>query len=90
MKVSTDACLLGAWAEGNIAAHILDIGTGTGVLSLMVAQRYPEASIDAVEMDEDAAAQAKENVKASHFSHRIQVYRESIQKRVKIDLFTDG
>ena len=53
MKVGTDGVLLGAWAEGG--KHILDIGTGTGLIALMLAQRYPDAEITGVELDEQAA-----------------------------------
>lgn len=59
MKVGTDGVLLGAWAEGG--ARILDIGTGTGVVALMMAQRFPGSRVDAVEADGCAALQAAEN-----------------------------
>lgn len=71
MKVGTDGCLLGAWASGG--AHILDVGTGTGLIALMMAQRFPEAQITAVDVDADAVAQARENVAASPFADRIEV-----------------
>lgn len=73
MKISTDAVLLGAIAEANSPQHILDIGTGTGVISLMLAQRFPPAFITAIEIDADAAEQADENFKESPFSARLQV-----------------
>lgn len=79
MKVCTDACVLGAWADLNEASHILDIGAGTGLLSLMAAQRNPEAEIHAVELDDDAFRQATENVQESIFAERIQVFHQSIQ-----------
>ncbi len=59
MKVGTDGVLLGAWAEGG--ARILDIGAGTGVISLMMAQRFPDSHVDGVEADACAARQAAEN-----------------------------
>lgn len=59
MKVGTDGVLLGAWADGG--ARILDIGAGTGVVSLMMAQRFPSSRVDGVEADEAAAQQAAEN-----------------------------
>lgn len=80
LKVSTEACILGAWAEETGAERILDIGTGTGILALMLAQRYPDATIDAVEIDGTAARQATQNVAASPFADRIRVIRQSIQE----------
>ena len=79
MKVCTDACLLGAWAGVTPGTRLLDIGTGTGLLALMAAQRNPTALIDAVELDEAAAGQAHENVAASPFAERITVYHTAIQ-----------
>jgi tRNA1Val (adenine37-N6)-methyltransferase len=81
MKVCTDACVLGAWADiANVpGARILDIGTGTGLLALMAAQRNPTASIDAVEIDTQAAGQASENVTASPFANRVQIIHSRIQ-----------
>ncbi|TDE16195.1 tRNA1(Val) (adenine(37)-N6)-methyltransferase [Dyadobacter psychrotolerans] len=79
MKVCTDACVLGAWADVAEAESILDIGAGTGLLSLMVAQRNPFAKIDAVELDPDAFIQAGENVENSSFSERIDVFNSAIQ-----------
>lgn len=74
MKVSTDACILGAWVE--IAADtqkILDIGTGTGLLTLMMAQRSEGAVIHGIELDEAAAQQAFENVQSSPWKDRIEI-----------------
>ncbi len=79
MKVCTDACAFGAWANISNAKSILDIGTGTGLLSLMAAQRNPEALIDAVEIDEVAARQATENIANSPFSTKIDVFQTAIQ-----------
>jgi tRNA1Val (adenine37-N6)-methyltransferase len=80
MKVCTDACVLGAWAEMSDSTQILDIGAGTGLLSLMAAQRYPSARIDAVELDEDAYHQAVDNVAASPFAKQISLFNTAIQE----------
>lgn len=77
MKVGTDGVLLGAWAEGG--QRVLDIGTGTGVVALMMAQRFPEATVTAVELDHAAAQQAQENVNASPFAERITVVEGDIR-----------
>ena len=72
-KVSTDACLLGAAAPLAGASRVLDLGTGTGLLALMAAQRAPAACIEAIEIDPIAAAQAAANVAASPWADRISV-----------------
>lgn len=72
-KVSTDACLLGAAADLTGATRVLDIGTGTGLLALMAAQRAPAATIEAIEIDLLAAAQAATNAAASPWANRIAV-----------------
>lgn len=76
MKTGTDAVLLGAWSEyenkGN-GCRILDIGTGTGILAIMAAQKMPSAMVDAVEIDHEAAAQAKGNVSGCPWKDNIQV-----------------
>ena len=79
MKVCTDACVLGAWVNIAEAERILDIGAGTGLLSLMAAQRNTHAEIDAVELDSDAFGQAAENIANSPFSERINVINSAIQ-----------
>lgn len=78
MKVGTDGVLLGAWAHGG--SHILDIGTGTGIIALMMAQRFPKALVDAIEIDSEAAHQAVENVARSPFADRIKVVETSLQQ----------
>ncbi|WP_026994222.1 tRNA1(Val) (adenine(37)-N6)-methyltransferase [Flectobacillus major] len=78
MKVSTDACILGAWVDVKASTRILDIGAGTGLLSLMMAQRS-DALIDAVEMDEPAFLQAQQNIGSSVFAERISIYHQPIQ-----------
>ena len=83
MKVTTDSCFFGAWASREIQSSaiqiekVLDIGTGTGLLSLMIAQEN-KASIDAVEIDADAAGQAEENISSSPWSEKIKVYNQDI------------
>lgn len=77
MKVGTDGVLLGAWAAG--ASRILDIGTGTGLIALMMAQRFPDAVVDAVEIDHDTAEQARENAFLSPFRGRVNVFETSLQ-----------
>lgn len=67
MKVGTDGTLLGAWAHGG--KSVLDIGTGTGLIALMMAQRFPEAQVTGIDIDPEAVAQARENVAASPFSN---------------------
>ncbi len=79
MKVSLDACLLGAICNVQHAHRILDIGTGTGLLSLMAAQRS-HAHIDAIELDVDAAKQAQENVETSRFLSHIKVHHKNIKQ----------
>jgi tRNA1Val (adenine37-N6)-methyltransferase len=74
MKVTMDACIFGAWVQvRDDMRHVLDVGTGTGLLSLMLAQRFPLLEIDAIEIDSASASQAAENVAASPFADRIRV-----------------
>ena len=78
-KVTTDACILGAYAYAVNPDSICDIGTGTGIIALMLAQRFADSRIDAVEIDESSANQAQENVQASPWSERITVINQRIQ-----------
>ncbi|WP_028912992.1 tRNA1(Val) (adenine(37)-N6)-methyltransferase [Prevotella sp. MA2016] len=81
MKVGTDGTLLGAWADAPIgASQILDIGTGTGLIALMMAQRFPEAQITGIDIDADATKQAQENIAASPFANRIMINKEDVTK----------
>ncbi|PRD49092.1 tRNA1(Val) (adenine(37)-N6)-methyltransferase [Sphingobacterium haloxyli] len=77
MKINTDGVLLGGSTCFPEAERILDIGTGTGVIALMLAQSHPRARVDAVEIDENAYGQAKINFQVSDFSDRLQVFRGS-------------
>lgn len=79
MKVGTDGVLLGAWANVDLCQHILDIGTGTGLIALMLAQRS-EADIDAIDIDADACEQAKENAEKSPFKERIKVFHSPLNQ----------
>lgn len=88
MKVSTDACIQGAWTPiPDGAKRVLDIGTGTGLLSLMLAQRSQDIDIDAVELDESAAGQAVENIKASEWANRINVINADIREYTTQDKY---
>lgn len=93
MKVGTDGVLLGAWAPVANAKQILDVGTGTGLIALQLAQRNQLATVTAIEIDPSAAVQAKENVQGSPWADRIKVvcsdFRE-FQSEVKFDLIVSN
>ena len=78
MKIGTDSILLGCFCEAGNANHVLDIGTGTGLLALMMAQKS-SANIDAVEIDDDAFEEARFNFEASVWKERIKVYHQPVQ-----------
>lgn len=79
MKVGTDGVLLGAWCNCKKADYILDIGTGTGLIALMTAQRNAQAKIHALEIEPNAIIQANENIANSCWSSRIQLFPCSLQ-----------
>jgi tRNA1Val (adenine37-N6)-methyltransferase len=80
LKVTTDACLLGSLARKSDPASILDIGTGTGVVALMLAQAYPAAKITALEIQTEIFHQALENIQASPFAKQINVINTDFLK----------
>ena len=94
MKVGTDGVLLGAWASTERCQRILDVGTGTGLIALMLAQRST-AILDAIDIDSDACLQAQENIAKSPFANRIQVYQTSLSEympdeNIKYDLIVSN
>lgn len=76
MKVGTDAVLLGAWVDTSFCRNILDIGTGTGIIALMLAQRS-QATVEAIDIEKEACVQATENAAASPYTERIKVVHAS-------------
>ena len=88
MKVGTDGVLLGAWTSVESAHRILDIGTGTGLVALMLAQRsLPDANIVALEIDEAAGGQARENIIRSPWKEREEVVQADFRKYRSSDKF---
>ena len=87
MKVTTDACLFGAWVAEEVRSqksgvgsqHSLDIGTGTGLLALMLAQKNPEMKIDAIEIDNDSAEQSKINIRSSPWKEQINIIQDDVK-----------
>jgi len=82
MKIGTDGCLLGAWTDIENSESILDIGSGSGVVALMLAQRS-KAAIDAVEIDHEAFMQANDNFLKSPWNERLHIFHSSIQEYTK-------
>jgi tRNA1Val (adenine37-N6)-methyltransferase len=80
MKINTDGVLLAAMANHEEAENILDIGSGTGVIALMLAQRFPEAHVHAVEIDQQAAETAGKNFKSSVFNDRLTIDHVAIEQ----------
>ncbi len=80
MKVGTDGVLLGAWASVDHGIHILDVGTGSGLIALMLAQRNMNAEVTAIDIDQNAFLQARDNVNASPYMKRINVINTSFQQ----------
>jgi tRNA1Val (adenine37-N6)-methyltransferase len=80
MKIGTDAVLLGAWVTCANETRILDIGSGSGILALMMAQRNPNTTIDAIEIEYEASMLSKENFRLSPWSSSIDAYHISAQQ----------
>ncbi len=91
MKVTTDACLFGAWVarriklsreqrDTTVGEKLLDIGSGTGLLSLMMAQENPSLDIEAIEIDANAAGQASDNFQLSPWKERILIHQGDIRQ----------
>ena len=87
MKVGTDGVLLGAWANSDNVKRILDIGTGTGVIALQMAQRNPIAHIHAVEIDDTAAKRARANFDLSPWAERLTVEQTAVQEFAPAEKF---
>jgi tRNA1Val (adenine37-N6)-methyltransferase len=79
MKVNTDGIILGAWADVSNIKNALDIGTGTGVIALMIAQRAAEAKVIGIDIDDNSCIEAQENVSASMFAERVKIGNISVQ-----------
>ena len=94
MKVGTDAVLLGAWVDPSNSHSILDIGTGTGVLALMMAQKS-NSKVTGIDIDQSSCEQARENVLASPWPDQIKIQHNSLQKfaetaQAKFDLIVSN
>lgn len=83
MKVGTDGVLLGAWADVTDAQKILDIGTGTGVIAIMLAQRTTDTLVHGIEIEEAAFQQAKDNMAQCKWTKRLEAIHEPIQDYAK-------
>lgn len=79
MKVGTDGVLLGSWAKAVNVQRVLDIGTGTGLIALMLAQRFQNAQVMAIELDNNASKQAAENFQNAPWSKQLSVEQVSLQ-----------
>ncbi|PWS28693.1 tRNA methyltransferase [Pedobacter yonginense] len=87
MKINTDGVLLAASAHQHEPKRILDIGTGTGVIALMLAQRFPRAIVHAVEIDKEASETAKKNFSNSNFSNRLSVTCTAFEEYDSVERF---
>lgn len=85
MKVGTDGVLVGAWAELPATGKVLDIGTGSGLIALMAAQRSPGIQVTGIDIVREAVEQARENVAASPFHSRVEIRLQSLQELAATD-----
>lgn len=95
MKVNTDGILLGAWSDLDDKRDALDIGTGTGLIALMLAQRSEDLRVTGIEIDQNSFHQASENAKLSVFSSRMYIIHDSVQQyaqtaTIKYDLIVSN
>ncbi len=88
LKISTEACLFGAWASNFAFGKILDIGTGCGLLACMLAQKQKSSDIDAIEIQTEVANIARENCKKSPFEHQINVILGDIKDYKMTSLYS--
>lgn len=84
MKIGTDGVLLGAWADVSAVKTALDIGTGSGVIAIMLAQRAPEAQIHGIDIDEHSCQQAAENMKAAPWASQLEVLHQPVQDFARV------
>lgn len=87
MKIGTDGVLLGAWATAENPQKILDIGIGTGLILLMLAQRFPKAQLTGIEIDKNAFEESKFNIYQSKFQNRCEVFHSSLQEFNSVEKF---
>lgn len=93
MKIGVDGVLLGAWADARDAARVLDVGTGCGVIALQIAQRNPNAVIEAIDIHQPSVEEAKKNFESSPWSDRLNVANisfESYKPEVGFDLIVSN
>lgn len=86
-KFGTDSMILGSWVQGKNIQNVLDIGTGTGALALMAAQKFEDAIVDAVEIDPKAAEIARKNFAHSSFDFRLNLYEQRFQDFAQDEIF---
>lgn len=84
MKVGTDGVLLGAWADLTDTQLALDIGTGSGIIAIMMAQRSADLEVHAVEVDAEACTQAIENMQNTPWANRLRAFQTTIQEYAEV------